>query len=203
MNPPPPEAERIFNDIGVSRETLSRLTQYVELLSKWQSHINLVASTDNLWNRHIIDSLGLLPYLPQEPCTIIDLGSGGGFPGIILSICTPHSIHLIESDQRKASFLKEALRITNAHGAVHTQRIEDTSLKCDLITARACASTERLLSLSTHLWSPHVTGLFMKGKQVQNEIEEAQRHWHFHYKILPHPFSPGGNILSINGVGKL
>lgn len=203
MHHPPPDIETILNALAVSRETQARLATFAELLLKWQQHINLIASPEHLWHRHILDSMELLKHLPATPGLIADLGSGGGFPGIILSICTPHHIHFIESDKRKASFLREALRVTYSTGTVYAQRIESVLLKCDVITARACASLERLLSLSEHLWSPSVTGLFMKGQQVQEEIKEAELHWRFHYTIHPHSLSREGNILSINAVSKL
>ncbi len=124
----------------VSRETLSALETYAALLVKWQARINLVAkdSLPDLWRRHFLDSAQLVPLLPPGAAPITDLGSGAGFPGLVLSIMTGRAVHLVDSDQRKGAFLLEAARMTGAKARVHSERIEATKAwPAEIVTARA------------------------------------------------------------------
>jgi len=140
--------------LRVSRETQERLDHFVSLFEKWSKTVNLVAPSTkpHVWQRHIADSAQLLTLLP-EPKQWIDLGSGGGFPGIILAILfaehDDHWVHLVESNHKKAGFLRLALSETGARGSIHNCRIEDAPEKigvCDAISARALADLDQLLS---------------------------------------------------------
>ena len=127
---------------AVSRETRGRLEVYADLLRKWQPKINLIAPSTlpDLWARHFEDSAQLLQLVPECTKRIADMGSGGGFPGLVLAILTGIETHLIESDSRKGAFLREAARLTDAPVTLHTKRLEAMpSLGADLITARALA----------------------------------------------------------------
>jgi 16S rRNA (guanine527-N7)-methyltransferase len=170
----------------VSRETESRLDAYVDLLLQWQAKTNLVASSTlpNLWTRHISDSLQLLALAPDAKIWV-DLGSGGGFPGVVLACAmagTPGAmVHLVERNARKAAFLREALRITGAAGTVHLADIGDSvdSLvsPVDCVTARAVAPLHQLAGFAEPLVGKGAKALFLKGQDVEAELTEATKYW--------------------------
>jgi 16S rRNA (guanine527-N7)-methyltransferase len=170
----------------VSRETERRLDAYVDLLVQWQAKTNLVAASTlpNLWTRHISDSLQLLPLAPDAKIWV-DLGSGGGFPGVVLACAmaeTPGAmVHLVERNAKKAAFLREALRITGAAGTVHPADIEDSvdSLlgPVDCVTARAVAPLHQLVGFAEPLVGKGAKALFLKGQDVEAELTEATKYW--------------------------
>jgi 16S rRNA (guanine527-N7)-methyltransferase len=170
----------------VSHETEARLDRYVDLLLQWQAKTNLVASSTlpNLWTRHISDSLQLLTLAPDARIWV-DLGSGGGFPGVVLACAmagTPDAmVHLVERNARKAAFLREALRITNAAGTVYLADIGDSvdSLPgpVDCVTARAVAPLHRLVGFAEPLVGKGAKALFLKGQDVEVELTEATKYW--------------------------
>src|SRR5436305_2807341 len=170
----------------VSRETEARLDAYVGLLQRWQAKTNLVAASTlpRLWTRHIADSLQLLPLAPDAK-TWVDLGSGGGFPGVVLACAlveTPGAaVHLVERNSKKAAFLREALRITGAPGIIHIADIGDCvdSLAgpVDCVTARAVAPLHRLIGFAEPLVARGARSLFLKGQDVEAELTEATKYW--------------------------
>jgi 16S rRNA (guanine527-N7)-methyltransferase len=170
----------------VSRETEARLNAYVDLLQRWQAKINLVAGSTlpQLWTRHIADSLQLLPLAPGAK-TWVDLGSGGGFPGVVLACAlaeTPGAaVHLVERNAKKAAFLREALRITGAAAIIHLADIGDCvdSLAgaVDCVTARAVAPLHRLVGYAEPLVASGTRALFLKGQDVEAELIEATKYW--------------------------
>ena len=170
----------------VSRETEARLDRYVELLMEWQAKTNLVAPSTlpNLWTRHIADSLQLLAIAPSAK-TWADLGSGGGFPGVVLACAmaeTPEArIHLVERNAKKAAFLREALRITNSPGMVHLADIGDSVDRItgpvDCVTARALAPLHQLVGFVEPLVKRGAKALFLKGQDVEAELTEATKYW--------------------------
>jgi len=162
---------------GVPPETGARLTAFVELLSQWNSTVNLIApsSLEHVWSRHVDDSLRLAPFMTGSR-RAADLGSGAGFPGLVLSIVTGAEYVLIESDHRKASFLREAIRLTAAAAKVHVGRVEDFRARTfDVVTARAFAPLSRLISVSRHLLEPGARYLLLKNDGNGAEIEDARR----------------------------
>lgn len=173
---------------GVSRETRDRLDLFAELFLKWAKTINLVApSTKNdVWTRHIGDSAQIFKLAPR-PGIWIDLGSGGGFPGIITAILLNEYdsgwVHLVESNQKKAAFLRVALASTGARGSVHAVRIEDAAAiapECDFISARALADLDLLLKYaSPWMLNRQSTAFFHKGRDYRTEIEKAHSGWQF------------------------
>ncbi len=172
---------------NVSRETRERLIAYVAILLRWNQTINLVSRNDeaNIWERHIEDSLALVPHLPVNLSHAVDLGSGGGLPGIVLAIATGVRFHLVESDQRKSAFLREAIRLTNANATVHAERAEKIKLPLTpLITARALAPLPKLLSWATPLLLPMGICLFPKGRNVAEELTLASTQWHMKVQII-------------------
>ena len=163
---------------GVSRETADRLAAFAELLQRWQRRINLVgpASLGALWRRHIDDSAQLHPLLPKGARTLVDLGSGAGFPGLVLAVLGVPDVHLIESDQRKAAFLREAARVTGVRVTVHASRAETVApFGADAVTARALAPLVRLLPLARRFARPDTVILLPKGQDVDRELTEATK----------------------------
>jgi 16S rRNA (guanine527-N7)-methyltransferase len=190
---------------GVSRETLDRLTAYLELLRKWNGAINLVGASTlaDPWRRHFWDSAQLLPLLPQEPNphTLVDLGSGGGFPGLVLAIVGGEHFHthLVESDRRKATFLREAARATATAVQVHSERAETLSspIKADVITARALAPIAVILELAAAFVQPTTQFLLLKGTQTHNELTEAGKHWTMDVDVHPSRSDASGFMVQI------
>ena len=168
--------------LDVPRETRTRLFYYARLLAQWNEAINLIGPQEDIWQRHIIDSAQLFPLLPSPDITMADLGSGAGLPGMVLAILGVRDVHLIEKDQRKIAFLREASRITETPVTLHATAVETSSLPlCGAITARALAPLERLLGLAQKHVQPDTFCLFPKGKNWYKEIETAQARWRFSY----------------------
>ena len=162
---------------AVSRETLERLQTYLALLARWQKKINLVGPSTlaDPWRRHVLDSAQLLPHIAAGS-TLVDLGSGAGFPGLVLAIMAQLDVHLVESDLRKTVFLQEAARLTGTVVEIHNQRIESLpALTADVITARALAPLPFLCKLAQPLCHAETVCLFLKGRSAQEELTETQK----------------------------
>jgi 16S rRNA (guanine527-N7)-methyltransferase len=200
---------RALKLIHVSRETGARLDRFADLLINWQNRINLVAPSTlpNLWTRHIADSLQLLT-LVEAPILWVDLGSGGGFPGLIVACALAEKpgalVHLVESNQKKASFLREAARVTGAPAKVHAVRIEDFVAgfpdQPDVVSARALAPLQELFSEAYPLLKTGAKGLFPKGQDVEAELTEASKYWKFDYGLAPSLTSPDGQIVVVRSL---
>jgi 16S rRNA (guanine527-N7)-methyltransferase len=176
------------------------LEAYVDLLRKWNGTVNLVSAADlpHLWQRHIEDSLQLGTIAGPLPPRAIDLGSGAGFPGLILSIAFGIEVHLIEQDQRKAAFLREAIMVTGALAHVHANKIERVKLPpAPLVTSRALAPLPVLLGLAKPLLTEDGFCLFPKTQAAESEIAEAQRHWSMTIDRFPSQTDANGMILRI------
>ena len=190
----------------VSHETAARLDQLVELLLEWQQKTNLIAASTVpvIWTRHIADSLQLLEHAP-EARTWIDLGSGAGFPGLVLACALADqpgaSIHLVESVGKKATFLREAARLIGAPATVHGVRIEDFvknfDVRPDAITARALAPLEQLLALAYPLSKTGAQSLFPKGQDVESELTKAAKYWKFEPILVPSKTNPLSRIVIV------
>jgi 16S rRNA (guanine527-N7)-methyltransferase len=188
----------------VSRETTERLGLYVDLLLRWQRTINLISRRDRaqIWPRHIDDSLQLLPLIPPGTPRGIDLGSGAGLPGLVLAIATGIPFDLVESDQRKAAFLREAAHVTGAPVGVHATRIETATIpRAPLVTARALAPLDRLLPWAARLLAPGGVCLFPKGRGAEGELTAAAARWHMHVLAAPSRTDPSATILRISEIG--
>lgn len=172
--------------VEISPETRDRLEQYLALLGKWQKVVNLVgpATLPEAWGRHFIDSAQIAPLLPEGRFRLYDLGSGAGFPGLVLAILRPDiEVHLVESDERKAAFLSTVSRETGAKVAVHNCRIEGlpADTRPDVVTARALAALPQLLAWAAP-WAEANPGLVLflpKGKAADEEIGAARAHYNF------------------------
>jgi 16S rRNA (guanine527-N7)-methyltransferase len=192
-------------DLDVSRETLLRLSAYLELLRRWQRAVNLVgASTlEDPWRRHMLDCAQLVPHVPAGAQTVLDLGSGAGLPGLVLALLGVPGVQLVESDQRKVLFLREAARITGAPVVIHARRIEQLGgLAADVVTARALAPLPRLLALAEPLLTPRSLCLFLKGKTGERELTDARQSWHMTAEVVPSRSGPSGVLLKLQGVGR-
>jgi 16S rRNA (guanine527-N7)-methyltransferase len=188
---------------NVSRETLERLIRYVDLLTAWNARINVVGrnTLGDVWRRHILDSAQIYPQIPQRTRVLIDLGSGAGLPGLILSILGVPEVHLIESDARKAVFLREAARVTGALASVHATRIEGMKpVVADVVTARALAPVTELLEISQRFRTPSTICLFPKGETVQEELTNAIKEWKMTIHQSPSLSDPSGCILRLENI---
>jgi 16S rRNA (guanine527-N7)-methyltransferase len=193
----------------VSDDALARLDEFAALLTDWQRRINLVAPSTlpQVWTRHIADSLQLLPLAPDAK-TWIDLGSGGGFPGIPVACAltqTPGAqVHLVESNGKKAAFLREAVRITGAPAVVHPERIENFGDSfggnADVVTARALAPLKSLLDQTFPFIAKGAIGLFLKGQDVEAELTEAAKYWTVEAELKPSVTSRDGVIVVVRSL---
>lgn len=189
----------------VSRETISRLELYKDLLIKWQRRYNLISpkSIDVLWERHFEDSLQLLRYISYECNTIVDLGSGAGLPGMVLAIAATHrpQVTLIESDTNKCIFLENVSRETKVDVKIINGRIESAkNIRGDLIVARGLASLSKLFEYSEPLIKKNATLLFLKGERFENEVQEAKIKWNFDLEIFSSLTDSTGRILKIKNL---
>jgi 16S rRNA (guanine527-N7)-methyltransferase len=190
----------------VSRETSARLDRFVELLIAWQKHTNLVARSTMpvIWTRHVADSLQFLDLAPQAKVWV-DLGSGAGFPGIVIACALAGTegakVHLVESIGKKATFLREAAQVTIAPATIHAMRIEDFVDKApesiDVVTARALAPLPKLLTLAYPLLKKGALGLFPKGQDVASELTEAAKYWKIEHSLIRSRTAEKAQILVV------
>jgi 16S rRNA (guanine527-N7)-methyltransferase len=185
---------------ALTADPTSRLHQFADLLLRWNTTLNLIATKDAgiVWDRHIADSLQLVPLMPAGIERAIDLGTGGGFPGLVLAIATRVRFDLVEADRRKASFLRTAVLETGAPATVHACRIEDAPLPpAPLVTARALAPLPRLLPLAARFLSADGVCLFMKGAKVEDELQAVGKDWAMTVRRVSSKTSADGVILRI------
>ena len=178
----------------------TNLEIYVNTLIKWQSSINLISSStaDNVWQRHFMDSLQLIPLIPEGTRSCIDLGSGAGFPGLVVGIVSGMNVTLIESDRKKCTFLREVIRLCKVKASCINARIEQIdNLQASLILSRALAPLDQLFCYSQKLLLNDGVMLFLKGENLNNEIAEAKKKWHFNYDIHKSKTSSTGRIIKV------
>lgn len=194
--------------VDVSRETAARLDRFAVELLNWNKTVNLVSANSeaDLWRRHIADSLQLFDLRPPGVSTWVDLGTGGGFPGLVIAIAaadaTPDlTVNLIESDARKAAFLTHAARVTGVCPRIIVARAETVApLGADVVSARALAPLPRLLGLVERHLAPTGCALLLKGRRWASEVNEALARWSFTVQNVPSQTDPAGAILAIRGV---
>jgi 16S rRNA (guanine527-N7)-methyltransferase len=204
------ERAEVLAEFNVSRETAARLDRFVALLLAWQDKTNLIGASTiaSLWRRHIADSLQLLPLAPARSRVWADLGSGAGIPGLVIGCALADlegaRVHLIESNAKKAAFLREAVRETAAPVTVHAARIEDIELAppADVITARALAPLDQLLRLAAPMLIKGAQGLFLKGQDIERELTQATKHWNIDTEVVPSRSSATGRILRVRGLAR-
>lgn len=199
------------NAFGVSRETISRLETYEALLKRWQKTINLVAPStlNDIWHRHFADSAQVWGLRPAESKHWLDIGSGAGFPGLVLAIMaaeTGQTRHtLIESDSRKAAFVREVARATGVAVDILCTRIESREIPAkvgsvDCVTARALAPLPKLLGLAAPYFASNTTGFFLKGREVAAENEDAMRTWNYVAELHPSVTDQQGRVVVVRAL---
>ena len=211
----PPEAdedgfgpEEVIRGIRVSRETIFRISEYLRVLGVWRERINLIGPGEgrHLWRRHVLDSLQLLENISASDKSLADLGSGAGFPGLVLACALAEregaSVALIEKSVRKSQFLEAAIREVGLPARVLNQRleVEGEAERFDLVTARALAPLPRLLGYAHDWLKPSGKALLMKGRDAAAEVAEARETWDFDLTLTPSLTSPEGQILSISAL---
>ena len=201
----PLDPQGFAEESGVSRGTLVRLEAYAGLLVRWSARINLVGvnSLGDLWRRHFLDSIQLLAHVPPATQSLIDLGSGAGFPGLVLAIAGVPQVELVEADARKCAFLREAARLTGTPVVIHNARIETVAPHIvDVVTARACAPLDRLLHLAEPFIGPDTLCLFPKGERAQEELTAANQAWTMDATCHDSSTDRRGIILCLRRVGR-
>jgi 16S rRNA (guanine527-N7)-methyltransferase len=202
------DREAVRAAFDVSRETLARLDILVAELHRWQRIKNLVgpATLDTAWTRHILDSLQLLAYAPEARAWL-DLGSGAGFPGLVVALAGAErglTVALVESNSRKCSFLRHVARLADVRVTIHEARLEtivpDYAGRADVVSARALASLTDLLAWTEPLLKTGTTGLFPKGRDVISELTEAEQSWTFKAEVLPSRTDSEARILRITSL---
>jgi 16S rRNA (guanine527-N7)-methyltransferase len=206
------DRRRAMQLVPVSRETEARLEQLVALLRRWQAVKNLVgpATLTEVWTRHVADSAQLVDLAP-DALRWIDLGSGAGFPGLVIAVLLRDkpdaAVHLVESNSRKAAFLREATRLLRLPVTVHNGRIESVlpGLKgsFDVVTARALAPLGDLLGLANELLTTGAIGLFPKGQDVERELTEASKCWRFNASLADSKTDPKARVVRIDSLEPL
>lgn len=191
---------KIVTSLNVSRETLDQLSAYVALVEKWQPKINLIANStlSDIWSRHILDSAQLIAHISPATKTILDIGSGGGFPGLVLAIMCDAHIHLVESDQRKSIFLRTVVRELGLTATIHNERIELLhNVGADVITARAVAPVAKLLDLLEKQFTSTNYCLFLKGARVDEELTVLESYSNISHRTYPSVTSSDGVVLAL------
>lgn len=192
-------------DVDVSRETCERLEKYADLLRHWNPRINLVSreSINDLWRRHLVDSAQLHDVTPSYDGALIDVGSGAGFPGMVLAIMGLPNVHLIDSNLRKCTFLREVARQTNCDVTVHNIRLGEGNSthdlpKAEIITARAVTQLVNLLDIVSTLVYDRTYCMFHKGSRVDAELKIARGKWQFDLERFVSKSDPSGAILKLS-----
>ncbi len=197
----PLTVEAFAQRTGVDRSVCDSLERYADILKKWQKRFNLVGTStvNDLWSRHFLDSAQLASLISDDQGAIVDMGSGAGFPGLVLSIMGINNIHLVESDASKTEFLRQVIRETSASATLHRTRIElYDGPKATIVTSRACAPLSRLLDYAAGICAANARLLFFKGRNWQAELTESQTAWHIDYQGHASCTNPDGIILEIN-----
>ena len=197
--------EEFARQTGASPEVMDKLKRYVALLAKWQEKMNLVGKSTmaDVWRRHVLDSAQLVPLLDKIEGPIADMGSGAGFPGLVVAIMTNRRVFLIESTTKKCAFLMEAAQETKAPASILNQRVESvTDKKFSIVMARAVAPLAELIGLSLTILRPAGTCFFLKGQGVSGELTEVLKRWNINITRIPSVTDPSGTVLKLEGIKK-
>lgn len=200
-----------INKYNVSRETIKKLEDFVKLLTEWNEKMNLVSknSLADVWTRHVLDSIQLINYIPDQAEYLVDIGSGSGFPGIVLAIVFQEKmpslkITLVESITKKAMYLNDAIEKIGLKSVnVLNDRVENAVFKnVDIITARAVASLSILCGYATKIGNKNTEMLLLKGKSYNEEEIEARKNWIFSREIYENKYSNDGCIVKVKNIRK-
>lgn len=200
----------LARDLDVSRETLEKLSTYAGLLAKWQKAKNLVANStvEDMWQRHFLDSAQLAPLLKEtygdKPLTLLDIGSGAGFPGLVLGVLGVAKAHMVESNGRKCTFMNQVSRETGANATIHAERIEELEVfPVDIVTSRACARISQLLDWAAPFLSDTTDMWLLKGDKADEELTEAKACWNMNVDRFKSLSDPSGVILRLSSIKRL
>jgi 16S rRNA (guanine527-N7)-methyltransferase len=202
------EQQAILDACAVSHETIHRLTRYQEMLISWNEKFNLVSASTipQIWTRHFLDSAQLMKFIPEKAETLADMGSGAGFPGLVLALLAedkkrPLCIHAVEGTGKKADFLRAVIADLGLTAIVRQERIEEIKdLKADIVTARALKPLPDLLKYASRLMKKDGEGLFLKGKSANEELTQAKKYWIFSAKIYPSLSDDSGRVLVVKNL---
>ena len=200
-----------LSQYDVSRETIGKLEEFADILREWNKKMNLVSrnSMDMLWERHILDSVQLINYIPRTTHNLLDIGSGAGFPGIVLAILMQEKIPqakivLVESITKKTMYLKDVcdrLKLINVE--VKNDRVENLCMYApDIITARAVAALEILCGYAVKIGNDKTESLFLKGQSYKDEVAVANKTWKFNSEVFPNRYCDDGVILKLSRLRK-
>ena len=203
--------ENLIEKMNVSRETITKLKAYEKSLKEWQNKFNLVSnnSLNDAWNRHFLDSLQLMEYIPDDAKTLLDLGSGAGFPAMVIAIASAHrlpdlKVSLVESVKKKTLYLNAVRDLCGVNVNIVNDRIENIDQqKVDVITSRAMCNLTDLLKYAYRFTTKKTTLIFPKGKSYQVELDNAKKYWHFDCKIKQNKICSEGVILLITDLSPL
>ena len=202
------DRQAVFDRLNVSQTVQSKLDTYVALLEEWQGKMNLVSDSTLhvVWTRHVLDSAQIEQYLKSSDKVILDLGSGAGFPALVLAILDEaknRTVHLVESDGKKCSFLQAVAEACGLQVVIHNERIEKmTVFKADVITARALAALDKLVNYAKPFIGEQTRCLFLKGKKADEELKLCAKKFVFTVEKHPSITSDEGRILCLTGVKK-
>jgi len=197
--------EELASKTGVSRETLARLKAYADVLADWNARHNLVARSTlpDLWRRHFWDSAQLAPLIPDTARTLADLGSGAGFPGLVLAAMRPDlTVTLHEATTKKCAFLQAAADRMGLTVTIQNARLEELARQpFDVVTARALAPLPQLLTYAQNFVGPGGICLFLKGQNVGAELTEAHKYWNIKASQVPSQTDPSAAIVVVRELG--
>ncbi|MDA5192390.1 16S rRNA (guanine(527)-N(7))-methyltransferase RsmG [Govanella unica] len=198
--------EEFLATMNVPRETLDGLRVYVRVLLDWQERLNLVGQSTipDLWRRHILDSAQILQHIPDwqtRPRVWADLGTGAGFPGMVLALMGAGHVHLFEKSPRKCQFLRAAAEASGADVSVHEGHSDEFEAGAvDVLVSRACAPLNRLLGLAAPFFGPNSVAYFHKGQNLDDELTEATKYWNMETKIFQSCTDPRGRLIRVKGL---
>lgn len=200
--------DQLSDHVDVSRETITKLIQIVDLLDAWRRKINLIGPSeiDHIWRRHVLDSLQLASLIPTQGITV-DLGAGAGFPGLVLAAGLPTDdaqIVMIETVGKKCAFLREAVRVAELDAIVRQGRVENVgNIDAACVTARAFAPLVKILEYSEKWLEKGAYAILPKGRRWEEELTQAQECWKFAYQVIPSVSGGDGAILNISEVSRV
>jgi 16S rRNA (guanine527-N7)-methyltransferase len=197
------EREQFLETFPVSHETLTKLDKYVDLLTDWNQNFNLVAESTlpHIWQRHFLDSAQLIQHIPKYCRLLIDIGSGAGFPGIVLAIMGIDGVHLTESIGKKAKFLQKVIDDLGLDVVLHHDRVENlVDMRADVITARAVALLPKLMAFAKPVTKSNTICLFLKGKNCERELTESAKSWTFDHTVSPSLSDDSGSVLIVRHI---
>jgi 16S rRNA (guanine527-N7)-methyltransferase len=190
----------------VSRETELRLEQYDALLRDWNQRLSLVANStlDSIWSRHFLDSAQLMPLIPEPARPVIDIGTGAGFPGVILAIMGLPHIHLVEHNMRKVGFLRTVIAALGLEVTLHAMKVESVKpFAAGAVTARAFRPLAELVGLGRKfLRDDAAVAIFPKGRRAEEELTEARRLWRAQVERFPSLTDPDSTIFRLSGIAE-